>query len=240
MSGLLERAAVASSGASRRWLVRRVLPACLAIAVLVWAIWFSSVLGVRSVKITGTHFVTDDQVAAVAAIVHGEPLARLDTSAVERRVERLLPVKTARVSTSYPSTVRISVVERVPVGVVSSDGQYWLVDAANVAFAKVRSPRANLPVLSDYGDDRSAAVATVAGDLPAPLLSKVGSIDAQSAQSVALHLRDGRTVVWGGTDRAGEKAQLMKALLSQPGTYFDLSDPDTVISRGAPAPSATN
>jgi cell division protein FtsQ len=49
---------------------------------------------------------------------------------------------------------------------------------------------------------------------------------------VTLTLNDGRTVLWGGTDRSADKARLLSALLGQPGRYFDLSDPSSVISRG--------
>jgi len=41
-----------------------------------------------------------------------------------------------------------------------------------------------------------------------------------------LTLIDGRTVVWGTTDRTEEKALKLGALLTQPGKTYDVSSPD--------------
>ena len=83
-------------------------------------------------------------------------------------------------------------------------------------------------------DAASAAAALVAGVLPAQVAHQIGSISAPSAETVTLTLTDGRTVLWGGTDRSPDKARLLPVLMGQPGSYFDLSDPSAVISRGAP------
>ena len=62
----------------------------------------------------------------------------------------------------------------------------------------------------------------------------LSSVSAPSQESVTLTLRDGRTVLWGGTDRSADKARLLSVLLGQPGRYFDLSDPSAVTSRTDP------
>jgi hypothetical protein len=41
-------------------------------------------------------------------------------------------------------------------------------------------------------------------------------------------------VLWGGVERSADKARLLSVLLGQPGRFFDLSDPSTVISRTEP------
>lgn len=241
MTSLLERAGLAAPGDGRRpWVWSRLLPLTFVTGILVWLVGFSTVLGVRSVSVRGEHLVTAQQIRDAAAVGHGQPLIRVDTDAIAKRVEQLKPVLSAKVSVSYPSTVVITVRERKAIGVIGSAGSYSLVDTADVAFVKVASPPAGLPLITRYQDARDDATAAVAGQVPPTLAAMVASMDAASPQAVALHLRDGRTVLWGGTDRAGEKAQLMKVLLGQPGTYFDLSDPDTVISRGAPSPSPTS
>ena len=43
---------------------------------------------------------------------------------------------------------------------------------------------------------------------------------------VPLDLTDGRSVVWGTTDRTAEKAEKLAALLTQPGRVYDVSTPD--------------
>jgi cell division protein FtsQ len=129
--------------------------------------------------------------------------------------------------------VTIRITERTAVGYRPVDGGEVLVDGENVAFRTVAKPPARLPRLLVSGIDApSAAAAAVAAALPPKLAAKVSSIAAATQESVTLTLNDGRTVLWGGTDRSADKARLLSALLGQPGRYFDLSDPSSVISRG--------
>ncbi|MEO6703516.1 MAG: cell division protein FtsQ/DivIB, partial [Jatrophihabitantaceae bacterium] len=126
------------------------------------------------------------------------------------------------------------VTERVAVGYRAVPAGAALVDADNVSFRTQPSAPAGLPKLELAGDQaRSAAAATVAGSLPAALARRVALIAAPTTESITLTLRDGRTVMWGGTDRSADKAKLVNALVGQPGRYFDVSDPSSVISRGA-------
>jgi cell division protein FtsQ len=55
---------------------------------------------------------------------------------------------------------------------------------------------------------------------------QVGRVAAPSVAAITLTLTDGRTVVWGTTDRTDEKALKLAALLTQPGQTYDVSSPD--------------
>ncbi|MEO6502267.1 MAG: FtsQ-type POTRA domain-containing protein [Jatrophihabitantaceae bacterium] len=208
----------------------------LVLALLVWLVAFTSVLGVRTVKVVGARTLTAEQVRAAAGIRTGAPLARLDLDAVSSRLSAVAPIRTVTVSRSYPATVTIRITERVAVGYRPIDGgQVLLIDRDDVAFRAVKSPPAGLPRLLVTGSGASsAAAALVAGTLPATIGKTLGSISAPSEESITLTLRDGRTVLWGGVDRSADKARLLSVLLGQPGRYFDLSDPSAVISRAGP------
>jgi cell division protein FtsQ len=107
-----------------------------------------------------------------------------------------------------------------------------LVDRDNVAFRTVSSAPKHLPrLLVSASGAPAAAAALVAGALPASILAKLSTVSAPTEESVTLALRDGRSVLWGGTDRSADKARLLAVLLKQPGRYFDLSDPSAVTSR---------
>lgn len=241
MTGLLDRVRPETAKDTRRRWWRAGALVAAGLIVVLWLVAFSPVFGVRTVKVEGTHSVSRARVLKVADVPHGRPLVRLDEAAIVGRVERIKSIKSVSVSVSFPSTVVIRVVERQAVGmVVSPSGAVSLVDAENVVFETVRNAPTTLPTLTLYGDDRDDAITTVAGQLPGSLRAQVALIDAASPEGVTLHLRDGRTIMWGGTDRAGEKTALMKVLLGQPGSYFDLSDPGSVISRGAPTTAPTN
>jgi cell division septal protein FtsQ len=72
----------------------------------------TQVLAVRQVEVTGSVLVPPEQVQAVAAVVLGTPLARVDTAAVAARVRSLPSVAAVDVSRSWPHTLVIEVTER--------------------------------------------------------------------------------------------------------------------------------
>lgn len=236
MTDLRERTEPATAAGPQRHLTRWLIVAGILVIALFlgWLVAFSSMFGVRTVTVTGTKLVTAAQVRSAADISSGTPLARLDTGAIQARVAAIPEVRTVTVSTSYPSTVTITVTERVAVGYRSGPDGSSLVDAGNVQFRTTARPPVGLPRLQLSGDPAAtAATAMVAAALPTALGRKITQISAVSAESVTLTLADGRTVLWGGTDRDVDKARLLPVLLSQPGHYFDISDPSSVISRGA-------
>jgi cell division protein FtsQ len=211
--------------------------ALLVLALLAWLVAFSPVLGVRSVTVVGARTVTAAQVRAAAGIRPGTPLARLDLDAVSHRLHAVAPIRTVTVSRSYPATVTIRITERVaigyrPVDPAAGGGPVLLVDRDNVAFRTVSSVPKHLPrLLVSPSGAPAAAAALVAGALPAAIVAKLSTVSAPTEESVTLALRDGRSVLWGGTDRSADKARLLAVLLKQPGRYFDLSDPSAVTSR---------
>lgn len=214
----------------RGWLVLVLL--LLLAVVLLWVVAFSSILGVAAVQVRGNTTLTAAQIEQQAAIPSGKPLIRLDTATARARVLALPQIKTATVTTSYPHTVTITVTQRTAVGYRTAGGTTKLVDVDDVAFEPVSSPPKKLPqlVAGEVAAD-DMAIATAAGALSASVAAQVTAITAQTPESVTLALADGRVVLWGGADRGADKARLLSALLSQPGHYFDISDPSTVISR---------
>jgi cell division protein FtsQ len=139
------------------------------------------------------------------------------------------------VDTAYPSTVTLTVTERVAVAYRQNGGAVDLIDRDDVALRSVTAPPPGLPRLDVAGDAaKQSAAAAVAASLSGGVARKVDTITVPTTESITLKLTDGRTILWGGTDRNDEKAHLLQALLGQAGTYIDLSDPDSVISRGAP------
>jgi cell division protein FtsQ len=203
------------------------------IAVLVWVVLFSSVLGAKQVVVHGAHAVSAARVRSVAGVPHGRPLLRLDTGAIARRVETLPEVAAASVHVSYPSTVVITVTERVAVGYLVADGTVDLVDKSGRQFRTVPAAPAGLPRFDIPAGATATghAVATVAGALTAPVVRKLSSISADDPSAITLHLRDGRIVQWGSADRSADKAQVLPAVLTRPGTAFDVSNPDLVVAR---------
>jgi cell division protein FtsQ len=208
--------------------------AALLALLVVWLVAFSPVLGVRTVAVRGASGIGVDTVLRAAAVRHGTPLLRLDTAAVASRVEALPDVASAHVTTSLPSTVTITVRARVPVGVVAHGAAYTLVDATGVSYETVsaRPPALPLFVLPRGPQVRSTAraMAVVAGQLPAPVLHRVQSVQALDPTSITLLLRGGRMVRWGDATRSADKARLLPVLLQHRSHQIDLTDPDQPVT----------
>jgi cell division protein FtsQ len=100
--------------------------------------------GGTQIVITGLGAVTQDEVIAAAAVKQGTPLLQVDTDDVAERVATIRRVATASVQREYPSTLRITVVERVPVVVKDYPDGPHMFDKDGVDFA-IGPPPPNLP-----------------------------------------------------------------------------------------------
>jgi cell division protein FtsQ len=192
-------------------------------------LYFTPLMSARSVEVRGTEAVSREEVLGAAAVPVGTPLLQIDTDAVADRVAGIRRVATARVQRGYPSTLRIIVTERIPLVVKDFPDGPHLFDRDGVDFA-TEPPPPGLPYLDvenpGPADPPTRAALEVMTALPPDVFAQVGRVSAPSVASVTLTLADGRTVVWGTTDRTGEKANKLAALLTQPGRVYDVSSPD--------------
>lgn len=192
-------------------------------------LYFTPLMSARTVAVTGTGVVTREQVLDAAAIRLRTPLLQIDTDAVADRVAGIRAVASARVQREYPSTVRITIVERIPLVVKDFPDGPHLFDRDGVDFATAPPPP-GLPYIDvdnpGPADPPTRAALQVMTALRPEVVAQVARIAAPSVASIALTLTDGRTVVWGTTDRTDEKADKLAALLTQPGRVYDVSSPD--------------
>jgi cell division protein FtsQ len=219
----------------RRRLITATAAALVLVAGLSWLVAFSPVLGVRTVDVRGTSLLSADAVRSAARISRGTPLVRLDKARIRARVQALPEVAAATVHTSFPSTVTITVHERIAVGVVRSGSGFRLVDRTGDQFRSVPSAPTGLPLFAvpagAAGRTAGQAVATVAAALPQPIRAKVVSISAMDPESISLLLRDQVVVRWGNSTRSAEKARVLGALLGKASTQIDLTDPNLPFTR---------
>jgi len=192
-------------------------------------LYFTPIMSARNIVVVGLGAVTQDEVIAAAAVSPGTPLLQVDTDAVAERVAAIRRVASARVQRQYPSTLRVTVVERVPVVVKDYPDGPHLFDRDGVDFATAPPPPglpyldADKPGPSDLPTKAALQVLTA---LRPEVAGQVARIAAPSVASITLTLADGREVIWGTTDRTDEKALKLGALLTQPGRTYDVSSPD--------------
>ncbi|MEO3759116.1 cell division protein FtsQ/DivIB [Mycobacterium sp. B14F4] len=192
-------------------------------------LYFSPIMSVRNTVVTGLGALTQEEIAAAAAVAPGTPLLQVDTDAVAERVAEIRRIATARVQRQYPSTLRITVVERLPVVVKDFPDGPHLFDRDGVDFA-IGPPPPGVPYLDAENpgpnDPPTKAALQVMTSLRPEVAAQVARVAAPSVAAITLQLIDGRQVVWGTTDRTEEKAAKLGALLTQPGRTYDVSSPD--------------
>ena len=192
-------------------------------------LYFTPIMAARSIDVTGLGTLTQEEIEQAAAVQPGTPLLQIDTDAVAERVATIRRVASARVQREYPSTLRITVVERVPLVVRDFPDGTHLFDRDGVDFA-TELPPPGLPYLDveapGPSDPPTLAALEVLTALPPEVAGQVGRIAAPSVAAITLTLADGREVIWGTTDRTQEKALKLAALLTQPGRVYDVSSPD--------------
>ncbi len=212
--------------------LKLVLAAVLAVAALVGlglVLYFTPLMSVRNIEVTGIGAMTSEEVVDAAQVQAGTPLLQVDTGQVADRVAAIRRVASTRVQRQYPSALRIAVVERVPVVVQDLPDGPHLFDRDGVDFATAPPP-VPLPYLDVENpsptDPTTRAALQVTTALAPEVAGQVDRVAAVSIASITLTLTDGRVVVWGSTDRTTEKAQKLAALLTQPGHTYDVSSPD--------------
>jgi cell division protein FtsQ len=219
---------------------RRRLAALLIAVVLLVGLGFGArvllydagLFDVEAVEVTGAVTVPEADVLAAAAVATGVPLAAVDTQAVATRVAGLPPVESVYVGRSWPHTVTVAVTERVPVATVSTAQGPALVDRSGVVYRG--APAEGLPRLTTTprsGDPATLAAVAVLTSLPDDLRARVetagASVVAPGAPGqVTLRLAEGKEIRWGTPERDEEKAAALTALLTQPGTVYDVTSPD--------------
>lgn len=203
--------------------------AVLAVVGLGLVLYFTPVMSVRDIEVTGLAALTRDEVVAVAGVQPGTPLLQIDTGAVAERVATIRRVASARVQRQYPSALGIAVIERVAVVFKDYPDGPHLFDRDGVDFATAPPPPM-LPVFDvdnpGPSDPASRAALQVMTALAPEVAGQISRVAAPSVASITLTLADGRVVVWGNTDRVAEKAHKLAALLTQPGHTYDVSSPD--------------
>lgn len=230
--------------AKRRKRIRQGIIGSLAVLVagIIAAAVYSPVLALQTVSVQGTRLLTAEQVQAALAPLQGKPLPQISDGDVTALLQPLVQVKKVTTQALPPSTLLVTVAERVPVALVKQGEAYQLVDVEGVKLSDTADPASvPLPVI-DGGSgtlpkDLFHAITEVLGALPADVLARLSNASAKSVDAVELKLVDGQTIIWGNAGEKELKAKVLEALLKAPADpknpvrVYDVSAPRHPVTR---------
>jgi cell division protein FtsQ len=180
----------------------------------------SSFLHARAIEVTGAARLSRAEVVARAAVSGATNVWWLDELAVERRLEADPWIADAHVSTGFPATIRIAIVERSPVAVASERLGGLLVAADGTALGPARRTR-GLPRIEVAGASTAegarpsrAEAASILGAMTSELRASIVVVTMAADGYVDLRLRGGIRVGYGSAAQPTAKAQALDRILS--------------------------
>lgn len=197
------------------------------LAVLVVVAYFVPLLSVKEVKVEGAQHADPAAVSESAEISAGDNMLRVDTAGAAQRVSQVPWIDKVTVSRSWPNTISIEVVENKAVGYVMDGDTPNAVSADGRVFLQGAQPE-GVPEFERAKLEDTAAIAAAAeavAALPDDLRGQLERVEVPDAESVALFFPEGREVYWGSSERADEKAEATRIVLTREGARWNVSNP---------------
>lgn len=222
---------------ARRWILIAVLVGLLALGGWMLLLRDSSLFSADKVTVSGLSGDSAPQVeAALTNAAHGMSTMHVDVGRLRSAVASFRVVKELHVSTSFPHAMRIRVVERLPVAVLSQGDQRLPLAADGTILAGALAPT-SLPTLradtavagARVGDRRLLEQLTLLGAAPVGLRSRVARVFAGPA-GLTVALRSGVSLYFGDATRPRAKwlsvARVLADASAAGAGYVDVRLPD--------------
>jgi cell division protein FtsQ len=184
-----------------------------------WWVTNSPVFDLRELRLQGAERLSLDEVKAIAGLDDRTNVLWLSLAEVESRLEGNPWILEASVERSLPSTMSLSILERIPVAAVRGDGLPMLVAADGTVLGHSGEPP-GLPLLEGAVSELrpgqrlgAAPELRVAAALPRPLRGRVEGIEVDDDGVLALSLEGGVQSLYGDATQAAEKGQALLAVL---------------------------
>lgn len=221
--------------------------AFLALVATVATLYFSPLLALRSIEVSGNDLLTDARAQELVESFYGEPLPQVSTADIRAALEQENVVADVHSRAELPHTLHVEIQEHPPVAEVHEDEAVLFYNDAGEVIREFRGAQvmdaegyATPEVSAEAAlEDEAvfAAIVSVLGQLPESAREQMSAASAESIDSVQLELADERVVVWGSDDRGEEKAAVLEAILASNAEDFaeaqiiDISTPSTPVTR---------
>ncbi len=218
-----------------RWLFGLLLLAILLFAGYLW-LRDSSFVSVEKVKITGLHGRDSIRIrGAIEGAAYGMTTLHVDEAAIRKAVEPFPTVAGLEITTSFPHELRVRIIPRRVVALVSVAGRKIPVDLDG-KILKGQAPRGQLPVVVSQRvpgteritDQKTLDELAVLKAGPVALTRRVAQVST-SAKGLTVALRKGPKLYFGAAADLDRKWAAAARVLADPqvagATYIDVQVP---------------
>jgi cell division protein FtsQ len=207
------------------------------VSLLAYFLGWSGLMTIDQIKVSGlsenqkVSNLTAKQVIKLSGIKIGQPIARVNSSSVKRKLLTLSQVLDVKVNRQLPSSVLIELkMRKIEIAVTASGGGYLVGDASGVTFAKVNKVPRGVPIIkTSTSKVLLSQTLLVFQGLPTKIQNRVISIDAKTRDSITFNLTRGVRIIWGGSQEQDLKIKVLNALLTDENNKnvknFDISSP---------------
>jgi cell division protein FtsQ len=189
-----------------------------------WGATRTRLLEVKKVDVRGANHTAAADILKAAGLDHGAYMVEVDEKGTARRIDVLPWVDRARVRRRWPSTVVVSITERVPALAARAPGGWALVDPSGRVLAR-QAQRPPGPVLegatvgppgSRLDAEGAGAVAAARAVSANPALApRVQAVTLRDGGDIWLRLRGAGAVRLGNADDLGEKLRSAATMLAR-------------------------
>jgi cell division protein FtsQ len=197
---------------------------CLVAAVI--GLYFSPILRVQHVEVTGASALNPDDVAALAN-VHDDSMISSTFADAEARIAALPQVRSVQIQRHWPDTIEIAVTERAPWATWSVGATPYTIDETGVVLATtaanagpiIHAPASDTPLQpGDHVDaDALALTHTLLDQVPAQLGVNLTEIDWSTNSGVTVTTDAGYKVVFGDSANMQYKLAVWKGVENEIG-----------------------
>ena len=198
----------------------------LLVVIGAYVILRSPFFEISQVVIQGNSFLTEEAIIAEADLDLGVNIFRVDLAEIAAEIEKVPTIKEAQVVRELPSTVRILVTERSPLGIISTDNGFVMVDQEGVCLQRTDSGTPGIPVITgimvgaaDPGDrihnELLFDVLRVIDGFPPDLVSNFSEVNIEQGGQIKAYTLDHIQCILGQAEDVHEKGLVLAAILAE-------------------------
>lgn len=208
----------------------------VAAVVIVFAIIISSIqlyrsglFNIKKIIVSGNKSVVAGKVIEACNIGENDNIISFSTAKLRQKLLKNPWVKEVSVTRALPDTLRVQIIERVPVAIISHGSKFYLVDDDFFIISELQyADGAKVPTITDLPVERISVGDRLMDEslknaidclksMDSSLAKTITLLSASSVDKLSLYNKDNIEILYGEANQVDEKNKVIKTILSKQG-----------------------